>query len=221
MTVVGIIPARAGSKRVPGKNLRPLVGQPLVGYACEVARACGVLDAVYINTDSVDIASCAEQHGVACPALRPAHLAADESTTRDANLFILEALAKRGETYDAVMVLPPTAPLRTDEDIRRAWAVFEEHMPCEVVSVAPLVPESWAGHIKVDGSFERGCGSERLYRLNGAIYIHDWTDYVEDRPPRKTVAYVMPPTRSVDIDTQDDLDYAEFLMQRRRASTCA
>ena len=217
MTVVGIIPARAGSKRLPGKNLAPLDGRPLLAHTCEAARAAGVLSAIYVNTDSPEIAAAGAQHGVQCPALRPKHLAADDTPSRDSNLFLLDYLARRGERYDAVMVLQPTSPLRTPDDIRAAWQLFEEHAPCAVVSVCPLVPESWLGRIGRDGSFERFAGDATVYRLNGALYIHQYDDYLHDRPPRKTIAYPMPPVRSVDIDRREDLEYARFLLERQTA----
>ena len=227
MTAVGLIPARAGSKRLPGKNLLPLAGRPLIAHTCAAARDSGVLAALYVNTDDPTIAAAAERGGAACPALRPAALAADDSPTRASNLFLLDFLAARGERYDAVVVLQPTSPLRTAEDIRRAWALFEEHAPCEVVAVSPLVPEGWAGRIGRGNRFERDTGDELLYALNGAIYIHAWDDYVADRPARKTVAYVMPRERGVDIDTREDFEYAEYLLSRRgvklahRRSRCA
>jgi CMP-N-acetylneuraminic acid synthetase len=219
MAVLGLIPARAGSKRLPGKNLLLLDGKPLLAHTCEAAVTSGILSAVYVNTDSAEIAAVAEHCGVACPALRPRHLAADDTPTRASNLFLLEFLAARGECYDAVMVLQPTSPLRTAEDIRRAWALFEEHAPCAAVSVTPLVPESWAGRIARGNRFERATGEDLLYRLNGAIYVHAWRDYVEDCAPRTTVAYVMPAARSVDVDTRSDLEYAEFLLHGSPAAT--
>jgi CMP-N,N'-diacetyllegionaminic acid synthase len=216
MTVVGLIPARAGSKRLPGKNLVPLDGRPLLAHTCAAAVEGRVLTAVYVNTDSTEIAAIAEQNGVACPALRPKHLAADDTPTRDSNLFILDFLSRRGERYDAVMVLQPTSPLRTAGDIRGAWALFEEHAPCAVVSVAPLVRESWTGRIGRDGQFERAVGEETIYRLNGAIYIYRYEDYIADLSPRKTVAYPMPAARSIDIDTPEELEYARFVLQQAR-----
>jgi CMP-N,N'-diacetyllegionaminic acid synthase len=216
VTVLGIIPARAGSKRLPDKNLLPLNGRPLLAYTCLAALESHVCNSVYINTDSPAIAAVAEEYGVACPVLRPKHLATDASPTRDAVLFMLDSLAQRGERYDTILVLQPTSPLRTADDIRAAWDLFEENAPCDVVSVAPLVRESWSGHIRRDGGFERGLGEEMIYRLNGAIYLHGCDDYVRNRPPRKTVAYRMPPARSIDIDTAEDLQYAEFLLRQVR-----
>jgi CMP-N,N'-diacetyllegionaminic acid synthase len=216
VSVIGIIPARAGSKRLPDKNLLPLNGRPLLAYTCVAARESHVCTAVYVNTDSPAIAAVAEEYGVACPVLRPKRLATDDCPTRDAILFLLDFLARRSERYDTLLVLQPTSPLRTGDDIRAAWDLFEEHAPCQVVSVAPLVREAWAGRIRRDGGFERGLGEEMIYRLNGAIYLHDCDHYGHDRPPRKTVAYRMPSARSVDIDTIEDLEYAEFLLQHAR-----
>jgi CMP-N-acetylneuraminic acid synthetase len=216
VSVLGMIPARAGSKRLPNKNLLPLNGRPLLAYTCLAALESRVCHTVYVNTDSPAIAAVAEEYGVACPVLRPKRLATDASPTRDALLFFLNFLAQRGERYDAVLVLQPTSPLRTADDIRAAWDLCAEHAPCDVVSVTPLVRESWAGHIRRDGGFERGLGEEMIYRLNGAIYLHGCDDYVHARPPRKIVAYRMPLARSIDIDTAEDLQYAEFLLRCAR-----
>lgn len=213
MTVVGIIPARAGSKRLPGKALANLGGRPMLEYTCAAAVESGVLSAVYVNTDCTRIAAAAKAAGVECPALRPPALAADDTPTRDSNLFLLDVLTRRGERYDAVMVLQPTSPLRTAEDIRSAWELFRENAPCEVFSVSPVAPQSWLGLVGPDGRFERWQGVQPVYRLNGAIYIHPWAHYVEGRPATP-VAYVMPATRGVDIDTRDDLALAEFLLAR-------
>jgi len=216
VSVLGIIPARAGSKRLPDKNLLPLSGRPLLAYTAMAALESHVCTTVYANTDSPAIAAVAEEYGVACPVLRPKYLATDHSPTRDAVLFMLDFLAQRGEHYDTVLVLQPTSPLRTADDIRAAWDLFEEHAPCDVVSVAPLVKESCTGYIRRDGGFERGLGDEMIYRLNGAIYLHGCDDYVQQRPPRKIMAYRMPPARSIDIDTAADLQYAEFVLRQAR-----
>ena len=212
MDIVGIIPARRGSRRLPNKNLAELAGQPLLSYTCHAALESGVFSAVYVNTDSDEIADVARRHGVPCPALRPPGLAGDGTTMRDANPWLLQTLARRGESFDALMILQPTSPLRTPSDIRGAAQLFEEHAPCTVMSVTPLAPANWLARIDHAGRLERLPGDERMYRLNGAIYIHMTQDYLADHAPRKTMAYVMPPERSVDIDTLDDLRLAELLL---------
>lgn len=215
MTVVGIIPARGGSKRLPGKNLAELGGRPLIAHTCEAAVQSGVLKAVYVNTDCQVIAAAAAEYDVSCPVLRPAELATDEATTLAANHFLLEYLAGRGERYDAVMVLQPTSPLRSAADIVAAWQLFEENAPCKVVSVSPVAPAAWLGHIGKDGRFEPLDGGEEIMvRLNGAIYIHTWDDYFADHTPARTLAYPMPAERGVDIDTEEDLHHAAFILAR-------
>jgi CMP-N,N'-diacetyllegionaminic acid synthase len=220
MKVIGLIPARAGSKRLVNKNLALLDGQPLIGYTCEAARASGVLSAVYVNTDSPAIATVAERFGVHCPALRPESLARDDTPTQASNRYFLEMLAARGENYDAVMVLQPTSPLRSPDDIRDAWELFEANEPCAVVSVSPITPASWLGRIGKDGSFEPLPGEDVVYALNGAIYIYSLQDYVAGRMPPRTLVHPMPRSRGVDIDTLEDLKYAEFLL-RQTSSACS
>jgi len=212
MNAVGIIPARAGSKRLPNKALLTLAGRPLIAHTCLAARASEVLTAVYVNTDSREIAAVAERFGIPCPVLRPARLAADDTPTRDSNLFLLDFLRQHGERYDAVVVLQPTSPLRTAQDIQAAWRLFQRHAPCEVVSVSPVAPHGWLGTCGADGEWQAWTGRELVYRLNGAIYIHGWDDYVRDRKPPRSIAYPMPSDRGVDIDTHQDLKYAEFLL---------
>lgn len=213
MSALGIIMARAGSKRLPGKNLADLGGKPLIAHTCEAALASGVLDAVYVNTDSPAIASAAWNAGVPCPILRPRHLAADDTSSRDSNLYLLEFLAKRGERYDAIVVLQATSPLRAPEDIRAGLKLFDEQAPCHVVAVSALVPRFWLGQLGPDQTFERWTGDQTVYRVSGALYVYRWEDYVEHWPPGRTVAYPMPAERSVDIDRMEDLEYARFLWQ--------
>ncbi|MFH1745464.1 MAG: acylneuraminate cytidylyltransferase family protein [Planctomycetota bacterium] len=214
MKIVGLIPARAGSKRVPNKNLQLLNGRPLIHYTCAAAVDSQVLDAVYVNTDSPEIAAAAEECGVACPLLRPAHLARDDTSTLDSNRFMLDELSRRGENHDVVMILQPTSPLRQAADIQAAVELFETNAPCAVVSASPTVPASWLGHVRKDGSFDRLHGEDVVYRLNGAIYIYRVSDYLDSPHALRRLVYPMTATRGLDIDTLDDLRYAEFLLQQ-------
>jgi CMP-N-acetylneuraminic acid synthetase len=215
MTIVGLIPARAGSKRLPNKNLARLAGRPLLHYTCEAAVRSGVLAAVYVNTDSAAIAAVAAECGVTCPVLRPARLAEDATPTQVSNRFLLDYLAQRGESYDAVMVLQPTSPLRTAADIRAAVELFEANAPCAVIAASPVAPASWLGRIGKDGRIEPLSGEDVVHRVNGAIYLYRADDYRYDRRPPRTMVYPMPAARGVDIDTREDLDYAAFRLQQQ------
>lgn len=214
MRYVGLIPARADSKRLPRKNLSLLRGRPLLGYTCEAALRSSVLDAVYVNTDSPEIAALAIRFGVRCPRLRPASLASDEATTQAANAFLLNVLRERGEAYEAVVVLQPTSPLRTADDIRRAVEIYEMNSPCAVVSVSRVAPAHWLGTVGKDGRFDPFAGSEPVFSLNGAVYVFSVEDYLANRQPSKTLVYPMPAERGVDIDTYEDLRHAEILLER-------
>ncbi len=216
MSVLGIIPARAGSKRLPRKNLLPLAGMPLIAHTCLAARQSGVFSALYVSTDSPDIAAAAEEFGVACPVLRPIALARDETPTRDAILHMLSWLAQRGESYDTLVLLQPTSPLRTREDIVSALRLFHQRRPCNVVSVSPAAPRCWYGDVADDGKLLRWSGTSTAHRLNGALYIHPMDAYIEDRHSLPTVAYIMPPERGIDIDTHLDLDLADCVLRREQ-----
>ncbi len=115
--ILGLVLARAGSKRLPGKNLRPLGGKPLVAWSIEAALACPAIATTVVSTDSAEIAEVAVRYGGRAPFLRPAALAEDASTSADAALHALDWLSERGEEYDAVMLLEPTSPLRARSDL--------------------------------------------------------------------------------------------------------
>lgn len=119
--VVGLVPARAGSKRVPGKNVRPLCGHPLVAYTIAAALQSGVFGAVVVSTDSEELAAAARHYGAETPGLRPPELAGDHSPDVDWVRFTMERLAAGGRHFPFFAILRPTSPLRSPETIRRAW----------------------------------------------------------------------------------------------------
>ncbi|HHQ42604.1 MAG TPA: acylneuraminate cytidylyltransferase family protein [Chromatiales bacterium] len=123
-TIVALVPARAGSRRVPGKNVRPLAGHPLIAYTIAAARASGVFDAVVVSTDSPAYAALARHYGAETPFLRPAALAGATSPDIGWVRHALAALAERGRRYECFAILRPTSPFRTAATIRRAWAEF-------------------------------------------------------------------------------------------------
>jgi CMP-N,N'-diacetyllegionaminic acid synthase len=121
---VGFIPARQGSKRVPGKNIRPLNGHPMLAYSIGSALESGVFGRVIVSTDSEEIAAIARQYGAEVPFLRPAAFAGDTSPDIDWLEHALRTLDAHGRTWDCFSLLRPTSPFRTADTIRRAWALF-------------------------------------------------------------------------------------------------
>jgi CMP-N,N'-diacetyllegionaminic acid synthase len=123
-TVVGLVPARAGSKRVASKNVRPLGGHPLIAYTLSAARASGVLSALVVSTESPEVAVIAERYGAEVPFLRPAEMAGDLSPDIDWVEYTLGRLREAGRAYDCFSLLRPTSPFRQPATIRRAWERF-------------------------------------------------------------------------------------------------
>jgi len=123
-TCIALIPARAGSKRVPGKNVRPLAGHPLLAYTIAAAQQSGIFDAMMVSTDSPEIAAIAAHYGAEAPFLRPAALAGDLSPDIEWLEYTLRRLGGDGRQYDAFAILRPTSPFRSAETIRRAWHRF-------------------------------------------------------------------------------------------------
>lgn len=123
-SVVALIPARSGSQRVPGKNVRRLGAHPLIAYTIAAARQSGVFDAVVVSTDSRSYAQLAEYYGAEAPFLRPAEYAGATSPDIEWVSHALEALSAAGRTYDCFSILRPTSPFRTAATLQRAWQVF-------------------------------------------------------------------------------------------------
>jgi N-acylneuraminate cytidylyltransferase len=123
-TAVALIPARHGSKRVPGKNVRTLGGHPVIAYTIAPAVESGVFDAVIVSTDSEEIAAMARHYGAEVPFLRPPQFAGDTSPDIEWLAYTLGELKRQGRTWDCFGLLRPTSPFRTADTIRRAWARF-------------------------------------------------------------------------------------------------
>ncbi len=123
-SAVAFVPARAGSERVPGKNVRELSGHPLMAYSIAAARESGLFDAIIVSTDSDEIAEVARRYGAEVPALRPAEMATATSPDIEWLRHMLEVLAEAGRTFDVFSLLRPTSPFRGADTIRRAWERF-------------------------------------------------------------------------------------------------
>ncbi len=124
-SVVALVPARQGSKRVPGKNVRPLKGHPMLAYTIAPALDSGVFERVVVSTDSEDVAEIARHYGAEVPFLRPARFAGDTSPDIEWLTYTLDEFARNGRSWDAFSLLRPTSPFRSAATIRRAWRTFE------------------------------------------------------------------------------------------------
>src|SRR4030042_3588219 len=123
-SIIALIPARSGSKRVPDKNVRPLAGHPLMAYTIAAARQSGIFGAVVVSTDSARYAEMARHYGAEVPFLRPPEFSGDLSPDIDWVEYTLRRLQDEGRTFDCFSILRPTSPCRTPEPIRRAWGEF-------------------------------------------------------------------------------------------------
>ncbi len=221
--IVGIIPARGGSKRLPGKNIMELNSKPLITWSIEAALASCYLDRVIVSTDDPEIAAVAEADGAGVPFLRPPELADDSATSVDVLLHAYRHLIEHGDPFDVIALLQPTSPLRTGKDIDAGIRLFSKRKAQSIISVAEDRHHWWANTLGVDGCMKDFLPEERLvrsqelppaYRLNGALYVVDAGFLVERNTlfGTRTYAYIMPKERSVDIDDITDFRIAEALM---------
>ncbi|MFA6030773.1 MAG: N-acetylneuraminate synthase [Elusimicrobiota bacterium] len=230
MRILGVIPARGGSKGIPGKNIKPLCGIPLVARALLGARAAGCLDRLWVSTDDPSIAAVAEAYGAAVPWLRPPHLAGDSTPMVDVLLHLLERLdADEGYRPDALMLLQPTSPLRQTETLVRAASLLERAGPAGVVSVTPAHAHPlWCYSIDEGGRLKPArpgdappaCRQELppAYALDGSIYLIRREDLLRSRTLQAegALALVIPPDEAVDLDAPSDWAVAEALLRARQ-----
>jgi CMP-N-acetylneuraminic acid synthetase len=223
-----LIPARGGSKRLPGKNTREFAGQPLIAWTINAALDSGLNADVVVSTDSPEIAEISASLGAQVPFLRPDYLSSDTASSFDALSYTLETLARAGRHYDQLVLLQPTSPLRQSWHIGEAVAMLDSPHVYSVVSVAELAhPVEWTMELPEDGSLSHfiqhqlpllNSRSQDLaprYRLNGAVFAAKIPNLLSAKTfymPDGTVAYKMEKKYSVDIDDIDDFEYAESLM---------
>ena len=151
-SAVALIPARQGSKRVPGKNVRLLRGHPMLAYTIAPAIESGVFDAVIVSTDSDETAAIARHYGAEVPFLRPAAFATDTSPDIEWVEYTLTELKKRGKSWDAFSLLRPTSPFRTADTIRRAWRQFAADSGVDSLRAVELCAQHPGKMWVVDGS---------------------------------------------------------------------
>jgi len=229
--MIAIIPARGGSKGLPGKNVKLLGGRPLICHSISAALKAKTISRVIVSTDDDEIANVARECGAEVPFMRPKKLATDNSMVMDAYLYTIDRLANESkELIETFVALLPTTPLRSSEDIDSAVVIFLERDADSVLSVSEAaVPIEWYKKIGKDGLLsnylpEVDAVNNRQDHIeahipNGAIYVFQ-TELLRKKRQYyldKTYAYVMPRSRSADIDELLDFEWAEFLMYRKDA----
>tara|TARA_R110002049_G_scaffold214369_1_gene385872 strand:- start:729 stop:1421 length:693 start_codon:yes stop_codon:yes gene_type:complete len=227
--LIAIIPARGGSQRVPDKNIVSFCGQPLITYSLEAARCAGIFDEIHVSTDSQKIADVVVNAGFTVPFLRDPKLADSITGLIPVLRWVLNKFEKQGRAFVDICLLYPTAPLIRAEDLQSAYNEFKNRnreYPLLSVSAFP-VPVEWAMELdqnKIALPRYPEMLSIRSQDLKHCVYdtgsfmfltatqLQHWGEEKE----MKHLAYMLPRSRSVDIDNYDDLELAEALFLGNR-----
>lgn len=224
---LAIIPARSGSKGLVDKNIKELNGKPMIAYTIEAAQKSGIFDSIIVSTDSERYSDIAKKYGAEVPFLRPSHLSSDFASSIDVIEHTLIELEKEEKKYDYFMLLQPTSPLRSKEDIVKAADMLLEKMANSVVSVceaehSPLFMNTLDESMSLDNFILKESNKRRqelpnYYRINGAIYLCNINYFLEykDFYKNNSYAYVMDKVRSIDIDDHFDFCMAELLIKHQ------
>jgi CMP-N,N'-diacetyllegionaminic acid synthase len=216
--LLAIIPARGGSKRLPRKNILDLSGKPLIAWTIESALNSKYIDRVIVSTDNKEIATISKKYGADIPFMRPNNLATDESTSIDVVLHAVNYFEKVGEHYDYIILLQPTSPLRTVQNIDESIELLQEKKVDAVISVCKAEHHPlWCNTIPSDGYLsnfldksilnKRSQDLDKYYRLNGSIYLCNIDRLKNEKTfflKNNCIAYKMKPEQSIDIDDKDD-----------------
>ncbi len=220
-----VIPARGGSKGLPGKNIKNLCGKPLIAYSIDVARAITTDENICVSSDDKEIIDLVENYGLHVPFVRPAELATDTATTNDVLIHAINFYEKQGRKFNKLLLLQPTSPLRTVEDIKEAISLYNEDIEM-VVSVteshapAVLCNDNEEGFVEL--VFNKKASNRQVlptyYEFNGAIYIINIHALKEKGLSgfTKRVKYVMDKESSIDIDDIYDFMLIELILNKTK-----
>lgn len=226
MNIISVC-ARGGSVGVPGKNIRPLCGKPLIGWTIEQAFASRVADAVFVSTDSEEIAQVARSFGAQVPFLRPAELAIATAGKLPVIAHLVNWVEAHHGPVNAIVDLDPTSPLRDVADIQTCFSLLDDHTDVVITGYeSDKNPYFNMVELKASGFYERVCqpsqevlgrqSAPKVFAMNASIYVwhrHSLASSLWDSPNIRL--HVMPRERSIDIDHAIDFDLVELLMKRR------
>lgn len=218
--ILGLIPARGGSKGIPHKNIQELDGVPLIAHTIQAGLNAESIDSVVVSTDDNKIAQVSELHGARVPFMRPSELATDEAPTAPVIVHALETLQSEGENYDSFVLLQPTSPLRKATHIDEAYSLYKKSEAESVFSAYPTRDTRWnqtpegAQKLNYTDANKRRQDREPEYIVNGAVYITDVDHFLqtEETITGKSEIYKMTEQESIDIDTPYDLWLAKKIL---------
>ena len=220
---LAVIPARGGSKRIPHKNIVQFCGKPMIAYAIEAVRESGLFDKIHVSTDSKEICEVVEKLGVNIDFMRPTELADDFIGLAPVLRWVLKKYQQQGEVFESLCCIMPNSPLLNSQDLIDAFDIFNQYngqYPLLVFARLP-VPAEWAFHRSKEGFMNAISPKSieiRSQDLEDAYYecgpFHIWRpNHLEMTTPASgnVLSYVLPAERAVDIDTPEDLAFAERL----------
>ena len=222
--VVCIIPARGGSKGLPGKNIKMFLGKPLIAQSIKQAKDSGLIDRIIVSTDDKKIADISKKYGAEVPFARPKYLAQDKSSTMDVLLHAMECLKGDGYLFDILVLLHATAPLRSVEDINNCIKLLVNQKVANVFSVTEAHRNPYFNMVEVvrgkvrlvkEGRFSSRQQAPKVYDMNSSIYVW-WKDVLKNKKMiflKNSRIYLMPKERSVDIDNNLDFKIAKMLVK--------
>lgn len=215
--ILAVIPARGGSRRLPGKNIKLLGDKPLIAWTIECAQKSSYIDKLILSSDDSDIINVARKCGCCVPFIRPAELATSLATSE---AMLEHAIISMNERYDYVVLLQPTSPFRQTVDIDDCIKLCIDKNAPSVESMTEISENpAWMFNVDDNNTFSHACNitsNAKIYILNGAIYVINCNEFLKSHLINypDTLVYIMPRDRSVDIDTAEDFSYAEYLLQR-------
>lgn len=219
-----LIPARGGSKGIPHKNIKLLNGKPLIQYSIEIARQLADDNDICLSTDDEEIKAVAEKLGLNVPFLRPDYLASDTATTSDVIVHALKFYENLGRHYDTVVLLQPTSPLRTVQNVKDCLALYTSELDMvttvkESSVSAVLCKENADGFLEqvIGGSTVRRQDAEKWYEYNGAVYVIN-AEAVKEKGLggfTKIKKCVMAEENSMDIDTMLDWKLVDSILKNK------